>query len=217
MIYFLICDTVHGFSRVILSNKDSVIVEYNDDIAFRQAEKLPLIIKSVLQEANIGYHDISYFVVNVGPGSFMGIRIAMSLISSINLIYQKPYIILDSLQLLAYAKVCEDSTFINNKDIILSIINARRNCYYIQEFNNKALPISKAKIVSTSELQDMIMLSDNQYHLICKTQDMDHIKNCQKYTDCEYSGQDMVNLSFDKYLNSNFVTQLNPLYIAHYL
>ena len=58
-----------------------------------------------------------YFVVDVGPGSFTGLRVGISLVKALTLVYEKPVVALSSLEVLSYAYGCPDYP-------VLSLIDA---------------------------------------------------------------------------------------------
>lgn len=46
--------------------------------------------------------EVDYYVINLGPGSFTGLRIGMSVLKALNLVYEKPVIGITSLEALAF-------------------------------------------------------------------------------------------------------------------
>jgi len=70
-------------------------------------------------EKNLGFFlkDIDYYAIDIGPGSFTGLRIGLSILKGLNLAFPKPVIPVSSLEVLA-------TNFINYSGNIVSLIDA---------------------------------------------------------------------------------------------
>ena len=86
----LIIDAAKDKIFLMIINKDiNYNIEYeNNKINF---EKLMILINKFLNEKNIKIEDISTVYVNRGPGSFAGIRNALSTVKAIHLITKIDY------------------------------------------------------------------------------------------------------------------------------
>ncbi len=58
-----------------------------------------------------------YFVVDIGPGSFTGLRVGLSLVKALTLVYEKPVIPLSSLEVLSFGYGCPEMP-------VLSLVDA---------------------------------------------------------------------------------------------
>ena len=85
-----ICLTSNG---VCLANYYSLCNRKNSSIIFG-------VIDELLKNAEIRLSDIDVYVVNRGPGSYTGVRIAMGVIKTFAQVHQKPVVPVDSLELL---------------------------------------------------------------------------------------------------------------------
>ena len=85
------CLTCNG---VCLANYYSLCNRKNSSIIFG-------VIKELLKNAEIKLSDIDAYVVNRGPGSYTGVRIAMGVVKTFAQVHQKPVVPVDSLELLA--------------------------------------------------------------------------------------------------------------------
>ncbi|MFN3505637.1 MAG: tRNA (adenosine(37)-N6)-threonylcarbamoyltransferase complex dimerization subunit type 1 TsaB [Caldimicrobium sp.] len=56
----------------------------------------------LFEVANVSFEDIQVIAVDIGPGSFTGLRIGLSAIKALSLVYQYPLLPLSSLEILAY-------------------------------------------------------------------------------------------------------------------
>jgi tRNA threonylcarbamoyladenosine biosynthesis protein TsaB len=52
--------------------------------------------------------EADYFVVDVGPGSFTGLRVGLSLVKALTLVHEKPVIPISSLEVLSFGYGCPD-------------------------------------------------------------------------------------------------------------
>jgi tRNA threonylcarbamoyladenosine biosynthesis protein TsaB len=82
---------------------------------------LPLIFQSNLSEGALPtpfpLEEADYFVVDVGPGSFTGLRVGLSLEKALTLVHEKPVIPITSLEVLSFGYGCPDLP-------ILSLVDA---------------------------------------------------------------------------------------------
>jgi tRNA threonylcarbamoyladenosine biosynthesis protein TsaB len=82
---------------------------------------LPLIFQSNLSEGPLPtpfpIEEADYFVVDVGPGSFTGLRVGLSLVKALTLVHEKPVIPISSLEVLGFGYGCPDLP-------ILSLVDA---------------------------------------------------------------------------------------------
>ena len=86
-----VCLTSNG---VCLANYYSLCNRKNSSIIFG-------VIDELLKNAEIKLADIDAYVVNRGPGSYTGVRIAMGVVKTFAQVHQKPVVPVDSLELLA--------------------------------------------------------------------------------------------------------------------
>ena len=86
-----VCLTRNG---VCLANYYSLCNRKNSSIIF-------VVIDELLKIAEIKLSDIDAYVVNRGPGSYTGVRIAMGVVKTFAQVHQKPVVPVDSLELLA--------------------------------------------------------------------------------------------------------------------
>lgn len=103
------------FSAAIL--KDNKLL--SKSVEHRQHTAVMLnTIDEIFKQSGISYSDIDVYGVNVGPGSFTGIRIGISTAETFARCFNKPLIGIDSLSVLSYNV---------NSECICALINARNN------------------------------------------------------------------------------------------
>ncbi len=78
MSYQLLLDTSDKFLSVGISKNDELIYTKSFQAWQRQSEFLLVEIKKALQEVKITFKDIDEIVSGIGPGSYTGVRIALT-------------------------------------------------------------------------------------------------------------------------------------------
>lgn len=102
------------------------------------SEVLHQFVYEILSAANIKLSDIDCFAAGCGPGSFTGIRVSLNTAKAFSYSFQKPMVVIDSLQNLAHLNwnhVLSDPQGLRAQtkglDVrILSLINAYKNMGY---------------------------------------------------------------------------------------
>lgn len=110
----------------------------------RHSENLFPLLTQLLDEHNLTLDDFDCFGCVVGPGSFTGIRIGMSVVKGFAFALNKPVVAVNSLELLAYNRLNT-----SNSRGILAVINAGANMVYHQAFEvvgNKLQPLYQPKL-----------------------------------------------------------------------
>jgi tRNA threonylcarbamoyladenosine biosynthesis protein TsaB len=92
------------------------------------SEKLVPIIDECLREANCDLSDIDGIAISIGPGSFTGLRIGLSVAKGLSFASGKPLVAVSTLKAFAFEFYRKRIT--GNAESILSIIDARRNALY---------------------------------------------------------------------------------------
>lgn len=132
--------------------KDGKVVSLSKGIeSSLQAERLFDHIEFVLSNNNNKLSDFDYFAINLGPGSFTGIRIGLSAILAISFALNKKIVGVSSLEASAF------SVMKNKKPKISVAIDAGRGEVYYQEFknhNNFVMEYSNPELV---EIEKLIM------------------------------------------------------------
>jgi len=107
-------------------------------------------LDSIFDELGLEKNNIEAVIVNVGPGSYTGLRIGVSTAKTIAYILKRDIYIYDSLSTLAYKYRYVDGD-------ILVVLNAGKGEVYLQEFNvnlNEIKPISEIKLKKLKSLDN---------------------------------------------------------------
>lgn len=86
---------------VALLNNDTVVADQIADPQPSHSKYLLQMVDHVLKEGNVCLNDIDGFAVTLGPGSFTGLRVGVSLLKGFVLATEKPFVGINSLEALA--------------------------------------------------------------------------------------------------------------------
>lgn len=143
-------DTANNNCSVAVSKNGTIISSFFEMRKAKQAEQLLPMIYEILIESNSDFIHVGAYAVNIGPGSFTGIRIGVAAAHGFNIVSKKPVIGVTSLEALALTAV-EESLF-GNIDKILTVIDARRGEVYIQIFDADLKKLSEPELITIKDL-----------------------------------------------------------------
>ncbi|AQX27466.1 MULTISPECIES: tRNA (adenosine(37)-N6)-threonylcarbamoyltransferase complex dimerization subunit type 1 TsaB [unclassified Bartonella] len=143
----LAIDTASIYCAVALVQHKSVVARISKCIGKGHAEKLIGQIDQLINQANIKLDQINRIAVNIGPGSFTGIRIGVATARALALALEIPAIGVSSLEALAAQVVNENTT-----SIITVIIEAGRGMFYHQNFNNNLIALSMPSLKTAENI-----------------------------------------------------------------
>lgn len=148
---------------VVKDNKIISIIQ--EDIPNEHSKYATSYVKKVIDDAGIDANDIdNIFVVN-GPGSFTGVRIGVTIAKTYGYLINKDLNPVSSLKSLAIS---------SNKDsIVMSVIQANRNNFYVGIYDSKYNNLIDEQFVSSSRLIELIKeynpyIVSNDYYVIDK-------------------------------------------------
>jgi tRNA threonylcarbamoyladenosine biosynthesis protein TsaB len=112
----LVCfETSGAFGGIaFLSGKKTWEIKFSADKSYSSHlfRFLPQIFQSNPSEGPLPtpfpLEEADYFVVDVGPGSFTGLRVGLSLVKALTLVHEKPVIPISSLEVLSFGYGCPD-------------------------------------------------------------------------------------------------------------
>ena len=145
-------DTSSNSCSVAISEGQNILSFEQEMRPSMQAERLMVMIESALSTAKMQYSDIEYLAVTTGPGSFTGIRIALSVAKGI--LYASPQIKsigVNNFESALYRLKMQ----INSYDSAFIILNAYRKQCYVQEFKQNT-SISVPRLMDNSDVVDLL-------------------------------------------------------------
>lgn len=123
------------------------------------SETLLPMIRNLLELAHLSVGDIDLFGCCVGPGSFTGIRIGVSVIKGLAFGQNKPCAALSSLDVLAFPYAAMPDV------TVCPVMDARRNTYYNALYRNGE-KLTDDRLLSADELLTELRQSENRV-LLC--------------------------------------------------
>lgn len=117
----------------------------------RVAESIYSHLKNAFLESGYQLSDIDIFSTVLGPGSFTGLRVSLSVLKAFVMALQKPLIGIETFKVMAYSAIK-----IRGSDSIFVIGNARRDELFISLYDrelNEKMPI---RIIPSTKLSDFL-------------------------------------------------------------
>ncbi len=164
MSFILNLETSSKNCSVSLSSNGNLIDSFDlEDQKYRHSELLTSSIQNILTENNLNVEDLSAISVGIGPGSFTGLRIGLSVAKGLCYPHKINLISISSLKILA-------NSVSTRSENTISLINDKGNYYYISMYNNELDEIFPAKIqLIDNDYMDSII--DTSTNIIVNTSD----------------------------------------------
>lgn len=196
-------DTALNKTYVTISNNGEIlsskIVENTED-NYHSAFLIST-IKEILKENNLTPKDVNLIGVNIGPGSFTGIRASLTVAKVMAQELNIKIIPIESLQILAQLNDTNKETLV--------ILDARRSMVYVLDSNE-----NKTKSLTIEDLKNIINKKD--YYIISDKSMSEalELKNSLIYEDKNYDlGQILNKLAYEHKEKAISANDLKALYI----
>ncbi|MTI17906.1 tRNA (adenosine(37)-N6)-threonylcarbamoyltransferase complex dimerization subunit type 1 TsaB [Rhodobacteraceae bacterium RKSG542] len=124
------------------------IVAQSEDLGRGHAERIMSMVGSVMAESQTTFNALDRVVVNVGPGSFTGLRVGLSIARGFGLVLEKPVVPVTTLAAIAAETL--DRT--GEKRPLLVALDARRDEVYCQNFTADGEPVGEARVSTVKDL-----------------------------------------------------------------
>lgn len=151
-------DASAAVGAVALTEDDKVICAYNTEGKHTHSETLLPLAERALREGGVKLSDVDLFACTVGPGSFTGVRIAVSLVKGLALPEDKSCVGISSLEALAYPLKDMDG-------IICPMIDARRGNVYNALFKG-GKRLSEDRLISLEDLEAELTSYGEKVYLV---------------------------------------------------
>lgn len=139
----MIVDTSMHYLAIGLYNQDVCLENYIVDGNRRQSEECLIQIQTILEKHQLSLKEVDEFIVTIGPGSYTGVRIALTTAKIISTTLHTPIKIISSLKALVGIK----------KGI--SIIDARSNKIFIGIYDQGKALIEE-QLIAIEEYENII-------------------------------------------------------------
>ncbi len=146
----LALDTAASWCSVAVydSDGDLVLADVSENIGKGHAEVLMTYVERALTEAKLSLRDMDRMAVNIGPGSFTGVRIGVSAVRGFALALGVP-----ALGITAFEALAAESRLTKPEKPVLVLLDAHRGEIYAQSFDAKGLPGAKPLVLSREEAE----------------------------------------------------------------
>ncbi|MFW6000976.1 MAG: tRNA (adenosine(37)-N6)-threonylcarbamoyltransferase complex dimerization subunit type 1 TsaB [Halanaerobium sp.] len=134
-------DTSTDILALSIMEDQKLLGEYNLSLKRQHSEKLIPLIKEILALLNINPEDLDGVAVGIGPGSFTGVRIAITAAKMMGRINSIPVKGISTLEIMAAGVRAE---------YILPLIDARRNRIYYSLYRSNIKDAGKNKKINYS-------------------------------------------------------------------
>lgn len=111
-------------------------------------------ISQALSLANLDFHQIDMLAVGNGPGSFTGIRVALSAVRTLAYALNLPVAVFNSLRILA-----ANHQMVKSKDTVYTVQNAFSQKFYFAQYvktSQKCIEKKPPQVILKEQLQDML-------------------------------------------------------------
>lgn len=130
----LAIETSGRIGSVAVGRKGSLLAESTFSGFMKHSTELFGRIETLLEPIQARPNDISHLYITAGPGSFTGLRIAVTVAKMLNFAHQTKIVAADSMDVLA-----ENATVYNQQaetkvDYVATILDAKRNLFYAGVF-----------------------------------------------------------------------------------
>jgi len=144
----LAIDTSGKAMGIAIADENGIIIEHNDTSGAKHSAALASTIKNILDKAGLGFNDIDGFSVSIGPGSFTGLRIGVTMVKGFAFATKKPVTAVPTLDTIAY-------NCIASPHLICTIVDASRNLVYACLYESRGQILERKSdylLINISEL-----------------------------------------------------------------
>ena len=146
----LALDTTAKVASVAILDDERPLAIYNIDNGLTQSELVLPMIENMLKSLKLSFSDLELLSAAVGPGSFTGVRIGVSLIKGIAFGKKIPTVAVSTIE-----ELCENIAPLSG--ILVPCMDARRNQVYNALFESdgeKVTRLTPDRAISISELAE---------------------------------------------------------------
>lgn len=167
------------------------------DASMKHSENLLPEIEKLLEENNVSLKELDAIAVNIGPGSFTGLRISISTAKALLNVFKD----LKCIAITSFELIANEFYKIGNGKFSV-VIDALSNLFYLQNFEN-GKAIDNAKLISKEE---MLSLKNIVSDFEIENKDVKVVNST-----CE----NLLEIAIRKFEEKNFIEENNllPLYI----
>lgn len=199
-------ETSSSVAGCAISEDDRLLCENNIYNKKTHSQIIMPMIDRMLKDSSLALSDIDVFAVNIGPGSFTGLRIGAATVKGFSHALEKPVVSVSSLEVLAFNAV-------QSNMLICPMIDARCDQCYTALFESdgsKLTPVLKDTAMYVKEIcetvnsfeQEVIFLGDGSF--IYRDLIRSMVGDRAIFTHCqssEFRASSLCGLAYQKVLN----------------
>ncbi|MDP4181053.1 MAG: tRNA (adenosine(37)-N6)-threonylcarbamoyltransferase complex dimerization subunit type 1 TsaB [Bacillota bacterium] len=158
----LAVDTSSTVAAVAVLDNEKLLGEYIINNKKTHSQKLMPMIKDLMDNLGVAPDEIDVYAASVGPGSFTGLRIGVTIIKAISYSLEKPVISIPTLDALAY-------NISTSGVIICPIMDARNNQVYTSIYKwDKEELVRKSEYmgIDIAELKEFLIKKDEVIYFV---------------------------------------------------
>lgn len=139
--------------------KDSVIIgEYMINHDMQHSSILMPMTEKILKDLNVEPSDLSHLAVNIGPGSFTGLRIGISCVKALSKALDIPIAAYDTFRVIA-------ENMAGFEGYVLIVSDALKETFYSKLFKSDKNGFTEASEASVRDIHELKEITDGKDHL----------------------------------------------------
>lgn len=142
-------DTSTKFLSIALTENDRLIDRYSQENAQMHSVHLVPMIKALLEKNNLKLDDVDLYSISIGPGSFTGLRVGVSVIKALATVVKRPITAVPALDIIA-------KNIKNYNGKICVIIDAKKQQLYSCLYEIKNDNIKKRSKYDLKKIEDLL-------------------------------------------------------------
>lgn len=219
MPYLLHIETSSNCCSVALS-KDALLMDVLEEVQPNtHAASLPLFIEQIMQQNNLSIAELDAVSVSIGPGSYTGLRVGLSLAKGLCIVHKIPLIAISSLKMMAQGLKELHPAYTGD---FIPLVDARRMEVYTAQYDTylRAIKNEYAYIVkedSWAESTTPYLFGGSGAAKVYQLLNKNAIFNFD-LTNNINSARYLCKLSFDKFVKNEFenIAYAEPLYLKEF-
>lgn len=221
--YFLLIDSSESKCSACVFKDEVCIREIISQESNDASSNLTLYIQQLMDEAGISLSDLQAIGVFSGPGSYTGLRIAISTAKGLCYSLNKPLISINTMEAMlnGFLKRNAISLSVSKEAILLAMMDARRMEVYVSGYDVSKKLINKLR----AQVLDLEYFKSIPFkNIFCfgsgasKCSSIEGLEGTTIVDSFDYSSSDGMESFFKKYNNKEFedIAYFEPLYLKEF-
>jgi tRNA threonylcarbamoyladenosine biosynthesis protein TsaB len=219
-------ETATDVCSVALAEDGEMIDLRETSVSQSHAHILTIFIQEIFHKNKLSITDLKAVAVSIGPGSYTGLRIGVSVAKGICYGARIPLIAIPTLDIMCYGinrKFMNEGVELSKRTIFAPMIDARRMEVYVSMYRPTGEIIKETSaVIVSSDTFDNFLANDKVYFFgsgadkLTKTIINDNAFFVQSFM---LSSAFMISIAYNKYQNEDFVdtAYFEPLYLKNFI